>query len=132
LSSAEARYLRINLDELLEKLKQYAKSKAETHQVRTIILAGSLAKGSYTGMSDADILVIADDLPTNVLERYLLFAESTLSVDVEPRVYTTKEFLRLVQQGDIFALESLRSGIPLYGDQFFRELKESLKKEPPK
>jgi hypothetical protein len=127
LSSAEARYLKINFDEILERLREYAESKAQAHGARAIVLIGSLAKGTYTGTSDADILVIANHLPTSVLDRYLLFSESGLPVDVEPRAYTTKEYVGLVKRGDRFALESLEIGIPLYGKKFFEDLRESIR-----
>jgi predicted nucleotidyltransferase len=130
LSSVEVRYLKINFDETLRRLKEYAKSKARVHQARAIVLTGSLAKGSYTGTSDADILVIADNLPTRVLERYALFAEPSMPIDLEPRVYTLDEFISKVLQGDRFAVESLEIGIPLYGERFFKELRESLTKKP--
>jgi predicted nucleotidyltransferase len=129
LSSAEARYLKINYDEVLCKLREYAKAKAGAHETRAIVLTGSLAKESFTGTSDADILVIADRIPCLVLERYALFAEPRMPIDVEPRVYTTKEFISKVRQGDRFALESLKIGIPLHGEQFFEDLKRSLKKK---
>jgi predicted nucleotidyltransferase len=59
------------------------------HQgVKAIILTGSLAKGNYAGSSDADILVIAEGLPHRVLERYQLFAVTSLPLDVEPRAYS--------------------------------------------
>ena len=125
MSSSEARYLKINFDEVFEKLREYAKSKAQAHEVRAIVLTGSLAKGTYTGTSDADILVIADEVPVRLLERYELFADPTLPVDIEPRVYTTKEFVSKLGQGERFAVESLELGIPLYGERFFEDLKQS-------
>jgi predicted nucleotidyltransferase len=128
LSFAEVRYLKINFDEILRRLIEYAKSKAETHNVRAIILTGSLAKGTYTGGSDADIVVIADDLPSRILERHSLFSESRLPIDVEPRVYTPEEFIRNIREGDRFALESLEIGIPLHGEQFLMDLKKSIGK----
>jgi predicted nucleotidyltransferase len=129
LSSAEVRYLKVNYNEILSKLRKYAKEKAGAHEAKAIILTGSLAKETYTGTSDADILVIADRIPCRVLERYALFAESGMPIDVEPRVYTTKEFISKVHQGDRFALESLKIGIPLHGKQFFEDLRRSLKKK---
>jgi len=129
LSSAETRYLKINFDEILGKLREYAKSKAAKYQARAIVLAGSLAKGRYTGTSDADILVVADNVPENVLERYALYAEPKMPIDVEPRVYTTQELVTKIRQGDRFVLESLEVGIPLYGEQFLNDLKQSLRQE---
>jgi len=127
LSSAGARYLKINYDEILSTLREYANAKARDHEAKAIVLTGSLAKGRYTGTSDADILVIADSIPSRVLERYALFAESRVPIDVEPRVYTTEEFISMIRRGDRFALESLKVGIPLYGEQFFEDLKETFK-----
>ena len=129
MSSSEVRYLKINFDEILIRLREYADSKVRSQHVRAIVLTGSLATGSYTGTSDADILVIADDVPTNVLERYALFSDPELPIDLEPRVYTTEEFISKVHRGDRFALETLETGIPLYGKQFFNELRRSLGKQ---
>jgi predicted nucleotidyltransferase len=126
LSSSEARYLKINFDEILNKLREYADSKAKEQHTRAIVLTGSIATGTYTGSSDADILVIADNVPANVLERYALFSDPEFPIDLEPRVYTTREFVSMVRQHDRFALESLATGIPLHGEQFFNELRESL------
>lgn len=128
MGSAETSYRKIDFDETLRKLREYAESKAKTPGVRAIVLTGSLAKGDYTGTSDADILVIADDLPSNVLERYALFAEPKMPVDLEPRVYTTDEFINKARRGDRFALEWLEIGIPLQGERFFNDLRRTLDK----
>jgi predicted nucleotidyltransferase len=129
LSPSEAKYLKINFDEVLSKLREYAEAKAKERHARAIILTGSLAKGSYTATSDADILVIADKVPVNVLERYALFSDPRLPIDLEPRVYTTEEFISKARQGDRFALEALEIGIPLYGEQFFNDVRGSLGKQ---
>jgi hypothetical protein len=116
--------VKINFDEILSKLREYAHRKAKEQHARAIVLAGSFARGSYTGSSDADILVIADNVPANVLERYALFSDPEFPIDLEPRVYTTKEFVNMIRQGNRFALESLELGIPLHGERFFRDLKK--------
>jgi hypothetical protein len=128
LSSSEARYLKINFDEILSKLKEYARFKAKQQHAKAIVLTGSFARGSYTGSSDADILVIADNVPTNVLERYALFSDPEFPIDLEPRVYTTKEFVNMIREGNGFALESLELGVPLHGERFLRDLKKSFSK----
>ena len=129
MSTAEARYLKIDYDEVIRKLRDYAKSKATAHEgVKAIVLTGSLAKGNYTGCSDADILIIADNLPGQVLDRYAIFAEADLPVDVEPRAYSPEEFLSMVRQGDHFAMETLEVGVSLYGGEYFRGLKQHVTK----
>lgn len=126
MSTAETRYLKINYEEALRKLKEYAKSKAKANQgVKAIVLTGSLAKGNYAGSSDADILVIAEGLPHRVLERYQLFAEASLPMDLEPRAYSIEEFLKMIRRGDHFALEALKVGIPLFGESYFEQVKKS-------
>jgi predicted nucleotidyltransferase len=131
LSSAEVRYHRINFNEILGKLRTYAEAKAKAHDVKAIVLAGSLAKGTYTGLSDADILVIAEAIPKRALERYGIFADPNLPIDVQPRVYTPSEFIRIIKQQDRFAQECLEIGIPLYGEGFFKGLRDSLSKPQP-
>jgi predicted nucleotidyltransferase len=131
LSSAEVRYLKTNFDELLRRLREYAKSKAGTFGAKAVVLVGSMAKGNYTGTSDADVLIIADQVPKRVIDRYALFAEPRLPFDLEPHVYTTAEFITKVQQGDRFALDSLQFGIPLEGEEFFKQLKKSIQASDP-
>jgi len=123
LNSAGVRFLKINFNEILEELKRYAQLKGRSHGTRAIVLAGSLAKGTYTGTSDADVLIIADEIPRKSLDRYALFQDSSLTIDLEPRIYTSSEFLRKVEQGDHFAVEALEEGIPLFGGLFLKKLK---------
>jgi len=94
LDSAKIKYLKINFNEVLQELKEYALVKGRGHGTKAIVLIGSLAKGTYTGASDADLLIIADDVPRRSLDRYKIFADDSLSLDIEPRVFTTKEFLK--------------------------------------
>ena len=124
MGTAEVRYLKINYDEVIRELRSYAKSIARTHKnVRAIVLVGSLAKGNYTGASDADVLVIAENLPPQFLERYAIFADARMSIDVEPHVYSTEEFLKMAREGNHFAVDAMKIGIPLGGEKFFTDLK---------
>ncbi|MBS7627129.1 nucleotidyltransferase domain-containing protein [Candidatus Bathyarchaeota archaeon] len=125
MNTAEVRYLKIRFDDVLKRLHSYARRKAKERNVRTIVLVGSLAKGTYTGTSDADILIIADDLPSNILDRHTIFSDNRMPIDLEPHVYTAEEFLNLLRLGDRFILDTLRFGIPLYGKRFFNQLKTS-------
>ena len=126
MDSAEVRFLKINYDDLLAKLRQYASVKSKSHVTRAII-GGSLAKGTYTGSSDADLLVVADELPARSLERYALYADASPSVDVEPRVYTTTELQNEIRQGDHFVIETITKGIPLFGAEFVEALRAEYK-----
>ena len=80
-----------------------------------------MAKGTSTGTSDAEVLIIADDIPRKSLDRYAL-QDSSLSIDLEPRIYTSSEFLRKVEQGD-YAVEALEERIAVFGGLFLKNLK---------
>ena len=123
MDSAEVRFLKINFNEVLQELRQYALVKGSSHGTKAIVLIGSLAKGTYTGTSDADLLIIADDVPSRSLDRYALFIDNSLSVEIEPRIFTTEEFLKMIKTGDHFALDSVMKGIPLFGENFIENLK---------
>jgi len=123
LNSAETKYLKINLDEVLKELREYALVKGSGHGTKAIVLTGSLAKGTYTGTSYADLLIITDDVPPRSLDRYTLFADNGLSIDIEPRIFTTREFLKKIQERDHFTIESVKSGITLFGEAFIADLK---------
>lgn len=49
---------------------------------------------------------------------------SDLPIDMEPRAYSAEEFSTMVRQGEGFAIEALKVGIPLYGEKYVRELNE--------
>jgi hypothetical protein len=57
-------------------------------------------------------------------ERYGLFAEPWMPIDLELGVYTSQEFIAKARQGDRFAAESLEVGIPLYDEQFFNDIRK--------
>jgi len=54
---SEIRVSRINYEEVMRKLREYA-GKAVTRGALADILIGSLARGDYTARSDADVVVI--------------------------------------------------------------------------
>jgi hypothetical protein len=118
LNSAEVKFLKINFNEVLEELRKYALVMGKRHGTKAILLTGSLAKGTYTGTSDADLLIVADNIPHRSLDRYALFADDSLSIDIEPRVFTTEEFLKMIEERNHFAVESVKRGIPLFGEAF--------------
>ncbi|MEM3381780.1 MAG: nucleotidyltransferase domain-containing protein [Candidatus Bathyarchaeia archaeon] len=126
MNTAEVRYLKISFDDVLKRLRSYARRKAKEKNVKTIVLAGSIAKGTYTGTSDVDILIISDDLPSNILNRHTIFSDDRMPIDLEPHAYTTEELLKMLRRGDRFILDTLRYGIPIYGKRFFNQLRTQI------
>ncbi len=86
----------------------------ERKGVRAVILWGSLATGKYTGYSDADLLIICDNPPGDVLDRYCAFVDLDLPITVEPRVYTSSEIEEKKESGDVFVKGALSHGLLLW------------------
>ena len=114
-SSAGVRFFRLDHEAVVEELRGYAQ-KALEKGARAVILIGSLARGDYTAFSDADIIIISDDVPERPMDRVIAFMDPTLSVDVEPRVYTTEEFLRMAGEARRIVREVVEHGVLLAGD----------------
>ena len=114
-STVEVRFFKLDYDAVLEHLKSYAK-KVVSRGAKAVVLIGSLARGDYTAFSDADIIVISDNVPEKPMERLRDFIDPTLPVDVEPRVYTMKEFLKMAKEGRKVVKDVVKYGILLAGD----------------
>jgi len=128
-NSAGIRFLKIDYDEIINYLKDYAKD-ALRKGGKLIILYGSLARGDYTATSDADILIISDKFKdVRMIDRVLDFIDPRSPIDIEPKVLTTEEFKTLIKKKDRFALEVLREGVVLAGDLKLYERLRSLADE---
>lgn len=77
-----------------------------------VILIGSFARGMATSQSDVDLLLIAD---TTVA------VEHTASA-LHVQSFSTKEFRSKLQDGDDFALWSIRYGIPVVSSNIWNSL----------
>ena len=88
----------------------------KTLRPKKIILFGSFARGDYHGLSDLDLIIVAEtskrflDRITEVLE----LCEST--IPVEPLVYTPKEISQLLAEGNSFIEQALKEGRVLYDE----------------
>ncbi|MBS7652723.1 MAG: nucleotidyltransferase domain-containing protein [Candidatus Bathyarchaeia archaeon] len=91
---------------------------------RAIILYGSTARGTFGAGSDIDLLVIAEGLPENFLERIRLLddlRDSTAPIEVIG--YTPEEFSRMIDKPHPTALSAIEDGIVLHDDGFFEEMR---------
>jgi predicted nucleotidyltransferase len=115
-SSVGLKFFKLDYEYVIKRLKEYAVRSLEKNAI-AIFLIGSLAKGNYTAFSDADVVVIVrDDYPKGFIDRISDFIDPTLPIDIEPRVYTVSEFLKLIQNKSRIVEEVLRYGVPLAGD----------------
>ncbi|MBS7655639.1 nucleotidyltransferase domain-containing protein [Candidatus Bathyarchaeota archaeon] len=126
-NTAEVKFFKLNYEKVMKKLKEYSE-KALAKGVKAVILIGSLAKGDYTAFSDADILIIFDETPKNPIDRIKEFIDPSLPIEVEPRVYTTSEVLKMAKEKRRIIKEAIRYGKLLAGDrEIINTIKNALK-----
>ena len=84
----------LNKKKVVEKLSKLAlRAKAKDKNIKKIILFGSLANDTYTGISDADVLIILRESKQRFMDRIpkliFYFIDTPVPVDVFP--YTEEE-----------------------------------------
>jgi len=127
-NSASLKVFKLNYELVFKRLKEYAERALEKGAL-VVFLIGSLARGDYTAFSDADVVIIVrDDYPKKLPDRISDFIDPTLSVDVEPRVYTLSEFSKMAQNKERIIREIEKYGIILAGDVSF--VKDILRLHP--
>lgn len=125
-NTAEVRFFKLNYEEVLERVREYAE-KAVARGVKAVILIGSLARGDYTAFSDADVLIVFDEAPENPMDRMKEFMDPTLPIEVQPRVYTTMELLKMAEEKRRIIMEAVKYGKLLAGDEWIiNALRETL------
>ena len=125
MNSARIRLFKLDYEKVINELKEYA-NRVISRGAVAVILVGSLARGDYTAFSDADVIVIANNVPSNPMERLKDFMDSSLSVDLQPRVFTVKEFFKMAKDRRRIIGEVVKYGILLAGD---RGIIEKVRKE---
>ena len=116
LNSVEVRFFKADYRGILAKLKEYAEKLVEERGVRAVILVGSLARGDFTAFSDADVVVVSDQEPRRLIDRISKYIDPSLPIDVEPRVYTSAELLRMSRERSKLVEEIIKYGRLLAGD----------------
>ncbi|MCD6488907.1 MAG: nucleotidyltransferase domain-containing protein [Desulfurococcales archaeon] len=114
--SVEIKLFKLDYKRILDELKSYAR-RVIGRGARAVILIGSLARGDYTAFSDADIIIIVNNAPSNPLDRIKEFIDPSLSIDLQPRVYTFQEFIEMARQRSRIVRETIEHGILLGGDK---------------
>lgn len=69
-------------------------------------------------------------MPSRAIDRITEYIDSTLPIDVEPRVYTTEEIIKMATEGRRIVKEIVSYGILLAGDrEIIENLREILKEK---
>lgn len=111
-----------NLNQAVEQELERFCAEARDRGARAVILFGSRAKKQYTEESDADVCLIADDLPEDLFRRRYPAPLGYRSLSVFG--YHPEEFLRLLRQGNLFVLDIMHDGVILHDDSFLSHARE--------
>jgi len=120
----------------IEILKKFTQEALKLHGplIRSIVLFGSTARGSFRGESDIDIFVIVDDTRQRItphvrdkIERDLdaICKKSSKQLSMQ-QPYLLTEFWRLVREGHPIIFNFIREGIPVYDKDIFLPIKRLL------
>ncbi|MBL7160572.1 MAG: nucleotidyltransferase domain-containing protein, partial [Candidatus Aenigmarchaeota archaeon] len=120
----------------IEILKKFTQEALKLHGplIRSIVLFGSTARGSFKGESDIDIFVIVDDTRQRIsphvrnqieddLDQICKKCSKHLSMQ---QPYLLTEFWRLVREGHPIIFNFIREGIPVYDKDIFLPIKRLL------
>lgn len=120
----------------VEILKKFTEQALKLHGpiIRSIVLFGSTARGSFKGESDIDIFVIIDDTRNRIsphmrskieddLDKICKKCSKHLSMQ---QPYLLTEFWRLVRDGHPIIFNFIREGIPVYDKDIFLPIKRLL------
>jgi hypothetical protein len=94
-------------------------AQARERGVRAVFLFGSRATGQHTKTSDADVGLIAADLPADLWQRRSPAPSGYRFLSVIG--FHPREFLHMLRQGNPLVLDIMHDGVILYDDGFMRQ-----------
>lgn len=109
-------------------LKSFIESilKEEGDRILSIILFGSMAKGTYNIYSDYDILIVVSHEELNFKDRLYKYSKFSNGW-IEAFVYTKKEIELMFKNFNLLILDSLKDGLIIYDKGFWNNLKKEFK-----
>jgi len=108
-----------------DEIQEYCRLVIEKYHPLCIILFGSLARPDYSERSDVDLIIIANSFPKNVDARSKsLFLLNPSFAPIEPIGFLPSEFEKMIEKRNCTAIFAMEEGIPLFGEQYFNDLKQ--------
>lgn len=107
----------LDLPAVLRRLREYAQQLLAQHpDVKAVVLFGSLTRSSYTGTSDADLLIVLDSSEQRFLDRIPRFLQPGLPVEIDVFPYTVEELCAQLTGDFGVGAVALRKGQILAGE----------------
>lgn len=129
MGSSEIKLFEPDYEAIMRELKEYAE-KTVKRGALAVILIGSLARGDYTAFSDADVIIVVEESSERPIDRIIKYLEPSASVDIEPRVYSTKEIQAMAKRRARIIKEIIEHGILLSGNkEIIEEIRQAIKTE---
>lgn len=101
--------------ELIATARAWAERLAARLDVRSVIVAGSVARGDFNAWSDLDVLVVAPELPDRLLDRLaLLMADSPPGMQVFG--YEPDELVHEWRRRNALVLDACEHGVVVHGE----------------
>lgn len=104
---------RAEREALVATARSYTAALRDRLPIRAAVVFGSVARGDFNQWSDIDVLVIAEDLPANVLTR--LDKLGPRPAGVQPIPWTPDEWRIQHARRNPIALEAISKGVWLQG-----------------
>ena len=101
-------------------------------QVHTVVVLGSRVKGRWKPESDVDVTIIVSNVPREKgflgLKRWLLLSDRHICMGIEPSGCCSKrEFLHLLENFDLMAMDALYYGKVIYDDGFWVKVEKKFR-----
>lgn len=102
--------------EQIARAAEWAERLAARLPVRAVVVVvGSIARGDFNKWSDLDVLVVADALPDDPLERLALL-DADAPTGLQPMGWTPEELARRRARRDPIAVEADTLGVVVLGE----------------
>ena len=101
--------------EQIARAADWAERLARRLPVRAVMVVGSVARGDFNKWSDLDVLVVADALPDDPLERLALL-DADAPPGLQPMGWTPEELDRRRARSDPIAVEADTFGVVVFGE----------------
>lgn len=98
---------------LVRRARAFTEELAADLGTRAVVVVGSVARGDFHSDSDVDVLVVADHVPDDPVERQRAVGAPVAGLDII--VWTPREWSAQARRGDPIAVDAREHGVWLLG-----------------